>query len=285
MTEPEELSMLSADPIRPVTQAEVETFHQDGVVLLRGILDTAWLDALAGPLEQTIALGEAVNLGSMAPASDSAPDSPAFSAGTDHWRHDPTFLAFATASPLAPIAATLLSSEQIWLWEDSVLVKEAGSPFVTKFHTDASYFNLEGNQVCTMWIPLDAATPSSGVVSWVRGSHRDPVEYRPNMFVTDEPIPGTEGESIPDVLGTPELAARLISFDLEPGDLTVHHARTLHGSPANTSEVRRRAVSMRYFGDDARYRRKPGIMVRSAMSALSDGDPLGPPDCPLAWPR
>ena len=283
--------MLLQDPIRPVTQAEVETFWQDGVVLLRGILDTDWLDALAGPLEQTISQGESVNLGIMAPdsgsvsGSDSNPDAPAFSAGTDHWRHDPTFLAFATASPLAPIAATLLNSEQIWLWEDSVLVKEAGSPFVTKFHTDASYFNLEGNQVCTMWIPLDAATPSSGVVSWVRGSHRDPVEYRPNMFVTDEPIPGTEGESIPDVLGTPELSSRLISFDLEPGDLTVHHARTLHGSPANTSEVRRRAVSMRYFGDDARFRRKPGLMVRPAMTALSDGDPLGPPDCPLAWPR
>lgn len=281
--------MLLQDPIRPVTQAEVETFWQDGVVLLRGILDTDWLDALAGPLEQTISQGESVNLGTMASGSvsdsDSNPDAPAFSAGTDHWRHDPTFLAFATTSPLAPIAATLLNSEQIWLWEDSVLVKEAGSPFVTKFHTDASYFNLEGNQVCTMWIPLDAATPSSGVVSWVHGSHRDPVEYRPNMFVTDEPIPGTEGESIPDVLGRPELSSRLISFDLEPGDLTVHHARTLHGSPANTSKVRRRAVSMRYFGDDARFRRKPGLMVRPAMSALSDGDPLGPPDCPLAWPR
>jgi len=283
--------MLLQDPIRPVAQAEVETFWRDGVVLLRGILDTDWLDALAGPLEQTISQGESVNLGIMAPdsssvsGSDSNPDAPAFSAGTDHWRHDPTFLAFATTSPLAPIAETLLNSEQIWLWEDSVLVKEAGSPFVTKFHTDASYFNLEGDQVCTMWIPLDAATPSSGVVSWVRGSHRDPVEYRPNMFVTDEPIPGTKGESIPDVLGTPELSERLISFDLEPGDLTVHHARTLHGSPANTSEVRRRAVSMRYFGDDARCRHKPGIMVRSAMSTLSDGDPLGPPDCPLAWPR
>ena len=97
--------MLLQDPIRPVTQAEVETFWQDGVVLLRGILDTDWLDALAGPLEQTISQGESVNLGTMAPASDSVsgsdsnPDAPAFSAGTDHWRHDSTFLAFATASP------------------------------------------------------------------------------------------------------------------------------------------------------------------------------------------
>ena len=63
--------MLLQDPIRPVTQAEVETFWQDGVVLLRGILDTDWLDALAGPLEQTISQGESVNLGIMAPDSGS----------------------------------------------------------------------------------------------------------------------------------------------------------------------------------------------------------------------
>ncbi len=277
--------MLSIDSIRPVTQEEKDRFWQDGVVLLRGILDTDWIDALGPPLERTLTQGEAVDLGSLATsATPDTPAAPAFSAGTDHWQHDKTFLAFATASPLPAIAAQLLNSEQIWLWEDSVLVKEPGSPFATKFHTDAGYFHVDGEQICTMWIPLDAATPSSGAVSWVRGSHLDPAVYRPNMFVTEEPIPGTEGVIVPDVLGTPELAARVISFDLLPGDLTVHHARTLHGSGANTSTVRRRAVSLRYCGDDARYRHKPGLPPRAGMEDMEEGDKLGPPSCPQAWP-
>ncbi|MEX0767849.1 MAG: phytanoyl-CoA dioxygenase family protein, partial [Microthrixaceae bacterium] len=295
-----ETSMLSTKPIRSVTQAEKDSFYQDGVVLLRGILDTDWIKALGVPLERALAQGEAVNLGVMAPSSNPEPSesaqsagaagaavagAPAFSAGTDHWKHDETFHGFATASPLPEIASQLLSSERIWLWEDSVLVKEAGSPFATKFHTDAGYFHVDGEQICTMWIPLDAASPESGAVSWVRGSHLEQVVYRPNMFVTDEPIPGTEGEIVPDVLGTPELAARVISFDLEPGDLTVHHARTLHGSPGNSSQTRRRAVSLRYCGDDARYRRKPGLPERAGMEDAAAGDMLGPPSCPLVWPR
>jgi ectoine hydroxylase-related dioxygenase (phytanoyl-CoA dioxygenase family) len=122
-------------------------------------------------------------------------------------------------------------------------------------------------------------------VQWVRGSHRDDAEYRPNLFVTDEPIPGTEGEVVPDVLGSPELADRLISFELEPGDMTVHHARTLHGAPANSSDVRRRALSVRYCGDDARYLHRAGLPGRPGLDEVRDGDHVGPPWCPQVWPR
>ncbi|MFM7069135.1 MAG: phytanoyl-CoA dioxygenase family protein, partial [Actinomycetes bacterium] len=160
-----------------------------------------------------------------------------------------------------------------------------GTPFETRFHTDMGYFHVQGTQVATTWVPLDAASPESGVVRWVRGSHLDPVEYRPNLFVVDDPIPGTEGAVAPDVLGTPELADRLITFDLEPGDLTVHHARTLHGAPANTSDRRRRAISVRYVGDDVTYLRKAGVPARPGLNEVSDGDPVGEPWCPRVWPR
>jgi len=166
-----------------------------------------------------------------------------------------------------------------------VLVKEPGSPFATRFHTDAGYFHLTGDQICTSWVPLDPAGPDSGVVRWVRGSHLDPLDYRPNLFVSDEPIPGTRGERVPDVLGDPVLSDRIVSFDVVPGDITVHHARTLHGAPANTSSRRRRAVSVRYCGDDASYLHKPGLPSRVGLDQVADGDPVGEPWCPAAWPR
>jgi len=278
------IAPLPVDPTRPVDAAEIESFWRDGVVHLPGVLPVEWIDALAGPVDRVVWSGEATDMGSL--VGDSPPGAPAFAAGVDHWRHDETFRAFATASPLAAIAATLLRSEQVWLWEDSVLVKEAGSPFATRFHTDAGYFQVAGHQVGTIWVPLDAATPETGVVHWVRGSHLDPVEYRPNLFVTDEPIPGTRGTVVPDVSADPELAARVISFDVEPGDVTVHHYRTLHGAPPNSStNRRRRAVSVRYCGDDARYLHKPGLPGRPGLDEAADGDPLAPPWCPLVWPR
>ncbi len=269
-------------PVRPVTDEEVATFRRDGVVLLRGVLQPEWVEALAGPVDRVVGDGEAVDMGPMA---DADADAPAFAGGVDHWRSDPVFEAFATRSPLAPMVAALLGSGTVHLWEDSVLVKEPGSPFPTFFHTDAGYFHLTGDQVCTTWVPLDAADPDSGVVRWVRGSHLDGVEYRPNLFVTDDPIPGTVGEVVPDVLGTPELAERLVTFDVMPGDVTVHHARTLHGAPPNRSDRRRRAVSVRYTGDDVRYLHKPGLPSRVGLDEVADGDPVGEPWCPRVWPR
>jgi ectoine hydroxylase-related dioxygenase (phytanoyl-CoA dioxygenase family) len=271
------------EPLRPVTDDEVDTFWRDGVVALRGILAPEWIEALVDPVERTLRRGETVDMG---PMSDQANASaPAFAAGLDHWRQDDTMADFALRSPLGPIVAALLRSNHVWLWEDSVLVKEPGSPFTTRFHTDAGYFHLTGSQIATTWVPLDPAGPDSGMVQWVRGSHLDDVEYRPNLFVTDEPIPGTEGEVVPDVLADADLSQRLVTFELEPGDLTVHHARTLHGAPANTSEVRRRAVSVRYCGEDARYLHKPGLPARPGLDQVDDGDPVGPPWCPQVWPR
>jgi hypothetical protein len=272
---------LPASPLREVTDDEVDAFRRDGVVLLRGVLPLSWVDALDGPVDRVVGEGEAVDMGPMAGADD---DAPAFAGGVDHWRAHPVFREFATASPLAGIVARLLGSRTVHLWEDSVLVKEPGSPFPTYFHTDDSYFHLTGRQVCTTWVPLDAADPDSGVVRWVRGSHLDGIDYRPNLFVTPEPIPGTVGEVVPDVLDTPELAERLVTFAVEPGDVTVHHARTLHGAPANTSDRRRRAVSVRYTGDDVRYLHKPGLPGRVGLDEVADGDPVGEPWCPRVWP-
>jgi ectoine hydroxylase-related dioxygenase (phytanoyl-CoA dioxygenase family) len=283
MSTPPALQGLPGAPLRPITDDEVETFWRDGVVALRGVLSTEWTTALAAPMERASGRGEMVDMGQLSDAAD--PAAPAFAAGVDHWRHDDTFRAFALESPLGPIVARLLRSEHLWLWEDSVLIKEPGSPFATRFHTDAGYFHLSGDQIATTWVPLDPSSPANGMVQWLRGSHRDTVEYRPNLFVTDEPIAGTEGDVVPDVLGTPELAERLISFELEPGDMTVHHARTLHGAPPNTSSVRRRAVSVRYCGDDSRYLHRAGLPTRAGLDQVRDGDPVGPPWCPPAWPR
>jgi ectoine hydroxylase-related dioxygenase (phytanoyl-CoA dioxygenase family) len=106
-----------------------------------------------------------------------------------------------------------------------VLVKEPGTPERTAFHQDLAYFHLDGTQLCTTWVPLDPVTSESGAVEFVAGSHRRPNRYRPNFFVTTMSMPDTDGEEVPEDAGTCE-GERVVSFDTEPGDITVHHART-----------------------------------------------------------
>src|SRR4030095_9331282 len=100
--------------------------------------------------------------------------------------------------------------------------------------------------------------------------------------VTTEPLPGTEGAVVPDIDGG---EYDIVSFALGPGDITVHHARTLHAAGSNRSSTRRRrAISVRYCGDAARVRMRVGAPVKPEQRGLQDGAPLGGEVHPQVWP-
>ncbi|MDG1858158.1 MAG: hypothetical protein P8I94_03580, partial [Emcibacteraceae bacterium] len=44
----------------------------------------------------------------------------------------------------------------------------------------------------------------------------------------------------------------------EPGDVVAFNYKTLHGARGNNLPERRRAFSLRFIGDDARYITRPG---------------------------
>jgi ectoine hydroxylase-related dioxygenase (phytanoyl-CoA dioxygenase family) len=183
---------------------------------------------------------------------------------------------------LPELVAQVLRSATACLYEDSVLVKEPGAAEPTQWHQDLGYFHVDGTQLCTTWCPLDPADENSGAMRFARGSHLRSETYRPNLFVTTDPIPGTEGEVVPDVDGG---AFDIVAFELEPGDITVHHARTLHAAgPNRSSELRRRAISVRYCGDDARVHIRPGAPLKPEQRDVRDGDALGGDAHPQVWP-
>jgi ectoine hydroxylase-related dioxygenase (phytanoyl-CoA dioxygenase family) len=262
-----------------VTGDDVEAFWRDGVVCLRGVLPPELLDAMAEPVEFAIAGEQSADLSALAgaPAAQAR-----FVAGVDHWRTQPELRAFASDSPLPAVVAALLRSATLCLYEDSVLVKEPGAREATEWHQDLGYFHVDGTQLCTTWCPLDPADAESGAMRFARGSHRADETYRPNLFVTRDEIPGTEGTTVPDVdRGDYDI----VSFALEPGDITVHHARTLHAAgPNRSTDRRRRAISIRYCGDDARMRFRPGVPRKPRQHDLHDGDRVESAH-PRVWPR
>ncbi len=284
-------------PLRAPRPEEVQEFWQRGVVCLRGILARELVLAMAEPVEETlrdarvtVAIAEvAAAAGAEILVDPLASTSPGprgrFLSGRDHWTVHPAFADFACRSPLPAIAAALLRSQRVWLYEDSVLVKEPGTREATAIHQDLAYFQVDGEQICTAWIPLDRVDASSGAVRYVVGSHRSKRSYRPNLFVAGMPVPGSEGEDAPQLaeLGGAELAW----FESEPGDVVVHHARTLHGAWGNaTADRRRRAISLRYCGDDVRYKLRPGAARKPHHARVADGEPLAvdEPGCPVVWP-
>ena len=72
----------------------------------------------------------------------------------------------------------------------------------------------------------------------------------------------------------------------QPGDILAFHFRTVHDAAGNELPSRRRAVSLRWLGDDARFATRPWpVSPPYRPDGLSPGDPPGDdPRFPLAFP-
>ena len=274
-----------------IDDSSVKDFWSNGFVVLRGVIDPYLVLSMAGPISKAMSsdstdlseLGSIVAPNSVLsdPNVSSKEGSGRFVAGTDHWVDNKEFANFACASVIPQIVGQILRSDSVWLYEDSVLVKEPNTAEETAFHQDLSYFHVSGEQICTVWVPLDFSSPETGAIRFVKGSHKDLTQYRPNWFVSDEPLPNTEGERVPQIPSEAVTAPTL-----SPGDITIHHARTLHGASANHStDQSRRAISIRYCGDDARYHIREGAPLKPHHETVTNGDILTHERCPKVWPR
>jgi ectoine hydroxylase-related dioxygenase (phytanoyl-CoA dioxygenase family) len=186
-----------------------------------------------------------------------------------------------------------MRSNRIHLFIDQLFVKEPGTPTRTAFHIDESYFNLTGEQVCTMWVTLDSVTRESSTMGYVRGSHLWPQRYLANNFISQNRFSMSRdtgnGESarvrLPDIEGKPD-DFDMVYFDVDPGDVIVHHYRQAHGSGGNTTmNRRRRALSIRYTGDDVRW--GPAAAAGERLPhTLTEGDTLDVAEdvFPTCWP-
>ena len=274
-----------------VEETDIEKFWNDGFVILRNIIDPDYVLSMEDPISRVMNedATDLSELGSLITPETTLTDKGIsagkkvgrFLAGTDHWVNDKNFETFACNSVIPEVVAQVLQSESLWLYEDSVLVKEPNTAEETAFHKDLSYFHVSGEQVCTVWIPLDFASPDTGAIRFVKGSHKDRSTYRPNWFVSDDPLPNTEGKRVPSVA-----FEDVVAPTLSVGDISIHHARTLHGASANRSvNQSRRAISIRYCGDDARYHLRRGAPLKPHHETITEGDILTHEYCPKVWPK
>jgi ectoine hydroxylase-related dioxygenase (phytanoyl-CoA dioxygenase family) len=264
---------------REITPDEVAAYRHAGVVLLRGVVDLAAVNTLRRAIDEAVSEMPETSVGVYRPEN----------AGTRGFLFDAgvaarvrEFKRFVLGGPGPEISARLLNSEKVQFFGDEIFVKEPGSRERTAFHQDASYFEIEGEQCCVLWIPVDPVTLETGAVQYMRGSHKSGKVYRPGAAQT----PGALGEPLPDIEGHMD-DYDIVHFDVEPGDVIVHHYRTIHGAGGNFSRYQvRRAASLRYCGDDIRFQTRPWAPRQlHHTSRLNDGDPLGGPDFPVVWRR
>jgi len=270
---------LASTPLRPVTEREIAAYERDGVVLLRGMFGADWIAFLAEAVERAMA-----DPGPLAEEYESAAGGGRFFGDLDLWQRHDAFRRFVFDSPAAEIAARAMRASRVHFFYDQLLVKEPGTAARTPWHQDQPYWAVAGRQVCSIWLPLDPVDPDTSV-QYVRGSHAWDRAFAPRHFSDGTPYRGRDLDPLPDIDADPA-AYDIARFALEPGDCLLFQAMIVHGAPGNASGRRRRALATRWTGDDARYAVPEGeVAIPTSDPGLANGDPIGGPLFPRAWPR
>lgn len=257
-----------------------EKFAIAGAVLLKGILDQS---AVA-----TLREGIDANLARPSPRAKTASgvDDPGrFVEDFCNWQDIPQYRDIIFNSRLPAIAAELMGSDIVRLHHDHMLTKESGTRQKTPWHQDQPYYNIEGRQNVSIWIPVDPI-PREATLEFVGGSHRGPW-LMPRSFMSKEAKWFPEGSlaDLPDIEAD-RGAFPILGWALEPGDAVAFHMLTLHSAAG--AAHRRRVFSVRFVGDDAVHAPRswvtspdfPGLADR-----LPPGEPFDDPLFPKVWDR
>lgn len=158
------------------------------------------------------------------------------------WEHDADVRKFTLAKRFAKIAADLLGVENVRIYHDQALYKEAGGGF-TPWHQDQYYWPLSTTNTVTMWMPLINITEEMGMLTFASGSHQS--GFVENIAISDE----SEAllQKFVEERGYPISRAKT----MQAGDATWHYGWTLHSAPGNRSAQTREVMTIIYFADGA----------------------------------
>ncbi len=259
-----------------------EAFRRDGAVCVRAEFSPEEVALVERGIERNLA-----TLSPRALVASRPDDSGRFVEDFCNWQTIPEYEEFIRGSGAAALAGELMASGSVRLFHDHLLVKEPGTSQRTPWHQDQPYYNVEGTQTCSMWMPVDPVARES-TLEFVAGSHLGPW-LMPRTFMDNEARWFPEGslEELPDIDAYPE-RFRVLGWALEPGDAVFFHMLTLHAAGGVTGGSRRRAFSIRFLGDDVTHAPRPwktSPEFPGLADELSAGAPMEHPLFPVLWER
>ena len=276
------MNLTISQVLSSISDSDIEAFWRDGAIPLRGIFSEEWLKLLALGIEKTVA--NPTPYGRV----QSKHDDPGWFF-TDYymWRYYSEFEKVAKEGPGGAIAAKILGSETINYFYEGLFLKEPGTVRASDWHQDQPYYNVDGQKLCVLWIPLDPVAKDISL-RVVRGSHLAGKWYQPTFFAQERTLLGAEAlfEPTPNVDSNPD-DFEILSWELDVGDIVVFHPLCLHGARGNPSQYRRRALQTVFLGDDCVYgNRMQEVEPKIEGHNFTAGDRLNVDHVfPKVWPR
>ncbi len=265
-----------------VSVSDIDAYQRDGAVVLRQLLSSDEIALLTEGIDENLA-----NPSERAIVA-SQPDDPGFFIEDFcNWQQNAAYRQTIFDTALGEAAALFTASTTVRLYHDHMLTKEPGTRQSTPWHQDQPYYNVDGHQNVSFWIPVDPVRRSS-TLEFVAGSHLGPW-LMPRTFLNKEAKWFPEGSltELPTIDAL-ESHHKIIGWQLEPGDVIAFHMLTLHAAAGVDTDRRRRIFSVRFLGDDMRHAPRrwatspefPGLA-----ETLPAGAPLEHTLFPIVWPK
>ena len=252
-----------------ITQEQIETLERDGVVHIKGVFDSEWVEYLRA------ATGHQV----------SNPHFWAF-AGTasklydyiqrNIWQTNKAFADFYYHSAMGHVLAQCGRTDEIRVSTDLLMVNPNKG---FKWHQDNQNGPITWDEGIRFWITMDETPAEYGAPVYLKGSHRNTVVDENAVFVD------IESE------GLEEYKNELLEFRTMPGDMLIWHPRTVHKVDGPSDGIwtsYRRVLGGTVAKAGSKYHDKRGtggVLSDLGRHGLEDMDKLSSPFFPLVYPK
>jgi len=133
-----------------------------------------------------------------------------------------------------------LLGPDLFCWATSFFIKNPQDQARVTWHQDSTYWGLSSPDVVTAWVAFSPSTVASGCMRVIPGTHlTDQLPHR-ETYAADNLL--SRGQEV-DVAVDERQAVDVV---LEPGQMSIHHVRLIHGSEPNRGADRRIGFAIRY---------------------------------------
>ncbi|EWY38022.1 phytanoyl-CoA dioxygenase [Skermanella stibiiresistens SB22] len=128
----------------------------------------------------------------------------------------------------------------IMLFGASIFAKGGRDSRYVSWHQDSAYFGLSPHEEITAWVAFTESTVDNGCLRVVPRTHTGPDREHVETYAPDNMLArGQELQGIDE--------SQAVDLVLKPGEFSLHHERTAHGSSANRTGDRRIGLAFFYI--------------------------------------
>lgn len=254
-----------------ITEEQIRTLEEDGVVLIKGVFDEAWVEYLRKATAYQV-------------------DNPHFwaFAGTasklydyiqrNVWQTNRAFANFYYHSAMGDVLRRCGRTDEIRVSTDLLMVNPNKG---FKWHQDNQNGPITPEEGIRFWITMDETPKDYGAPVYLKSSHRNNCIDPQAVFVD---------------INVPELAEyspreNWLEFRTQPGDMLVWHPKTIHkidGPADGIWTTYRRVLGGTVAKAGTIYHDKRGtggVLSDLGRHGMEDGDALKSPFFPIIYPR